>query len=137
MKLVKTLIIGALSLAGFVFAEAEIGGYCPVCYLSAGKAVKGTEEFKSEYKGGTYLFVSEQAKSAFDATPEKFLPMYGGYCAYGISLGKKFEVNPDYFAVVNGMIYLNSGKEAQAAFDKNPEAVIEKANAEWAKLMKK
>jgi len=42
MKFIKTFVIGALAFASFsIFslAEAEIDGYCPVCYIAADKAL--------------------------------------------------------------------------------------------------
>lgn len=139
MKNIKSFVIGALTFAAFSsvsFAEAEIDGYCPVCYIAAGKAVKGVSEFKSEYEGKTYLFVKQEAKDAFDKSPEKFLPAYGGACAYGLSLGKEFEGDPEQFTVVDGKIYLNSSAKTKKLFDADPAKFITTANEKWV-MMKK
>ena len=84
-------------------------GYCPVCYISANKAAKGTAEISHDYKGVTYWFVSNEARQAFVANPEKFLPAYGGWCAVGVSMGQRFPVDPTNFKVVNGRIMLFLG----------------------------
>ena len=123
--------LSSIALAG----EAKLDGYCPVCYISANKAVKGVKEYQSEYKGGTYLFVKEAAKTAFDKSPEKYLPQYDGLCAYGISLGKEFKSDPTQFAVVDGKLYLNSSKETQKLFNKAQAKTISSADAEWKKVM--
>jgi YHS domain-containing protein len=65
-------------------------GYCPVAYFAVNKPVKGKAEHASTYKNVTYYFVSADAKKAFDAEPEKFVPAYGGWCAFGMSIGDKF-----------------------------------------------
>jgi hypothetical protein len=39
--------------------------------------------------------------------PEKYVPAYGGYCAFGISVGKKFIGDPEVWRIVDGRLYLN------------------------------
>lgn len=139
MKTIKTLVLGAIASLSFtsaLFAEAELDGYCPVCYIAAGKAVLGTEEFSSEYKGHTYYFVKSEAVEAFEANPEKFLPAYDGLCAYGVSLGKKFEGDPTQFSVVDGKIYLNSSAETKALFDADPASFVKNAEMKWETVSK-
>ena len=62
-------------------------GHDAVAYFTQGKAVKGNPEIKSIYQGATYLFASGEGKADFDKDPAKFVPQYGGFCAYGMSLG--------------------------------------------------
>ena len=136
---IKSIVVGALALLGFAsfsFAEAELDGYCPVCYVAAGKAVKGTEEFKADHDGKTYYFVKEEAKAAFEKEPEKFLPAYDGYCSYGISLGKKFKADPTQFTVVDGVIYLNSSEDIKKKFDDDKAGFIKAANEKWETVSK-
>ena len=141
MKLIKKITLAFASLVTLssiaLAGEAKLDGYCPVCYIAANKAVKGIEDFKSEYKGETYLFVKAGAKEAFDKDPEKFLPQYNGLCAYGISLGKEFKSDPTQFAVVDGKLYLNSSKKTQKLFNKAPAKTVASADAEWKKVMMK
>lgn len=141
MKNMKTLknilMVGLASLATVISAVAatpELGGYCPVCYIAAGKAVKGTEELSVTHEGKVYYFVSTDAVKAFEAEPEKFLPQYDGYCAYGMSLGKKFESDPTVFSVVDGKIYLNKDESIGKLFKVETEGHIVKADAEWKKI---
>jgi len=140
MKSIKTVVfsvIAGLSFSSLAMAgEAELDGYCPVCYISAGKAVQGVEKFKSEYKGETYYFVHADAKAAFDKTPAKFIPAYGGYCAYGITLGKKFEADPTQFTVVDGVIYMSSNADIKKKFDADSKGYIAKAGAKWEMISK-
>lgn len=122
-----------LTISSSAFAgEYALDGYCPVCYLAANKAAKGTTEFKAEYKGQTYLFVNQGALDTFNADPEKYLPEYHGYCAYGMSLGKKFESDPTVFTVKDGSYYLNKDAEIAKLFHKDTADHIAKANIHWA-----
>lgn len=131
----KLLVAGFALLAGSLFAEEkvapELDGYCPVCYIAAGKAVKGTSDYQAEYEGKTYYFVKQEALDAFNETPEKFLPAYEGYCAYGMALGKKFESDPTVFSVVEGKLYLNKNAEVGKKFSMDTKSLIKKADAEW------
>ncbi|MGJ8673813.1 YHS domain-containing (seleno)protein [Rubritalea sp.] len=106
-------------------------GYCPVCYIAAGKANKGNPEITSEYKGKTYYFVSEDVKAMFDKEPTKWLPQYDGWCAYGIAKGKKFKSDPTVFSVINGKLYLNYNEEVGEKFNKDQAGFITQADKEW------
>ncbi len=118
--------------------ELALGGYCPVCYIAAGKANMGTDKFTSEYNGKTYQFVSAGTKAMFDKEPAKFLPQYDGYCAFGMSLGKKFESDPTAFTVIDGKIYLNKNAKIQGMFAKGTAGHLVKADSHWKKMeMKK
>ncbi len=139
MKTFKNLLLaGLVFLSGTLAAKdpgaVALDGYCPVCYLAAGKAVKGTSQFKADHKGQTYYFVKQEALDAFKKEPEKFLPAYGGLCAYGMALGKKIESDPTVFTVVDGKIYLNKNKAIGAKFSKDTASFITKADAEWKKV---
>ena len=50
--------------------------------------------------------VSADAKKAFDRNPEKYIPAYGGWCAFGMSVSDKFPVDPTNFKIVDGRLML-------------------------------
>ncbi|NJM93302.1 MAG: YHS domain-containing protein [Cytophagales bacterium] len=110
----STLLLLSLCLALWahgqdVFTKSgiAIGGYDPVAYHSENKAAKGKPELKLKYQGAVYQFASEANREAFKAAPLKYLPQYGGYCAYAMGKdGKKVEINPETFKVVEGKLYL-------------------------------
>ena len=112
-------------------------GYCPVCYISAGKAAKGTPEFAYDYKGVTYWFVHDGARQTFAAAPEKYLPAYGGWCAVGVAMGQRFPVDPTNFKVVNGktMLFLKNAKiDGVGIWNKDEASMYTKAEENWKKL---
>ncbi len=114
-----------------------IEGYCPVCYLSANKAVKGTPQFAHDHNGVTYWFVHEAARQAFIKTPEKFLPAYGGWCAVGVASGQRFPVDPTNFKIVDGriMLFLKNAKvDGVTIWDKDSANMLKKADENWKKL---
>jgi YHS domain-containing protein/membrane-associated phospholipid phosphatase len=109
-------------------------GYDAVAYFKQGKPVKGNPEFKSSYQGGTYLFASAEDKADFDKDPAKYAPQYGGFCAYGVSVGVLADIEgPDGF-VYKGKLYVCGNKDAGNDFNSDLDSNIEKANANWQKL---
>jgi hypothetical protein len=64
-----------------------LNGYDAVAYFKEGRPVRGSPGTKSTHQDATYLFASSENKADFDKDPLKFAPQYGGFCAYGISLG--------------------------------------------------
>jgi YHS domain-containing protein len=113
---------------------AAIEGYCPVCYLTENKAVKGSPEFSATHDGKTYNFTNRETLAAFEEDPEKYLPAYDGWCAYGMTFGQKVEVDPKVFSVVDGKLYLNKNRWIGRTFDKKQAEYIVKADQEWVKL---
>ena len=114
-----------------------IEGYCPVCYLAANKAVKGLSTITHEHNGVTYWFVKEEARQAFVANPEKFLPAYGGWCAFGVASGQRFPVDPTNFKIVDGRIMLflrNAGVDGVELWNQAEASNLTKADQNWVKL---
>ncbi len=122
-------------------SKIALQGYSPVSYLDLGSAQKGLKEFKSTQDGVNYYFTSKEQKSKFDASPAKYLPQYGGYCAFGVSVGAKFRVDPNKFVVKDGkyFLFLNDVEvdACQLWKDGNHEKLVAKADANWTDLSKK
>lgn len=133
MKLIAVLAL-AFSSVALAEEKAALGGYCPVCYIAAGKAVKGSSEFTAEHEGKTYWFVNQEAVETFKGDPEKYLPQYDGYCAYGMALGKKFDSDPTVFKVVDGRLFLNKNADVGKLFEKDTADLVKKADVEWKKM---
>lgn len=113
-------------------------GYCPVAYFAVNKPVRGKPEYASEHGGITYYLVSAEAKVAFDASPEKYLPAYGGWCAFGMSVSDKFPVDPRNFEIVDGRLMLflkNPSVDARELWNQGERAeLVRKANVHWQKV---
>lgn len=118
-------------------ATAGAGGYDPVSYFTESKPVRGNGKYTAEYEGVTYLFSSEANRNAFDKDPAKYLPAYGGYCAYGVAVGKKFWGDPEVWEIVDGTLYLNLDKSIQQEWDKDKPGYITKADSNWGAIKDK
>ncbi|MFC4723169.1 YHS domain-containing (seleno)protein [Geojedonia litorea] len=81
-------------------------GYDVVAYYD-NNAIEGNKLYSSSYDGVNYKFVSQQNLDTFNSNPIKYIPQYGGYCAYAMAQnGKKVGVNPKTFEIRNGKLYL-------------------------------
>ena len=136
----KYLISGLavlLLLSSNVFAAGNhnstpaIQGYDPVSYHTGKRPVRGNGHFLSEYEGATYMFSSKDNKKRFDKNPAKYAPAYGGFCAYGVSVGKKFIGDPEVWRIVDGKTYLNLDANVQDVWLKDVPGNIEAADDKW------
>jgi hypothetical protein len=80
-------------------------GYCPVAYFF-GPPKLGLENLTSTFQGATYRFVSEQAKSMFDADPVKYAPLYGGWCGTGMAHAALTPVDVHNYKIQDGRLIL-------------------------------
>ena len=116
-------------------------GYDVVAYHSENAAQKGDPGITAEHDGVTYLFASEEHKQEFEANPDKYLPAYGGYCAFAVAAqGRRVPPNPESYKVQDGRLFLFTkgvfdGKEidALAGWEQNPDAMAQQADANWTK----
>jgi YHS domain-containing protein len=108
-----------------------IKGYDPVSYFTTGEPMRGSAEFSTAYQGALYRFVSAENRDRFLAEPQKYLPQYGGYCAYAISLNYIADIDPEEWAIVNNKLYLNNGFFAQTLWSLDKSGNIEKGDRNW------
>ena len=148
MKNIKSLLtIVLMSILSFTSLSAMaasynnsvtgVSGYDLVAYHTEGRPTKGTGHHVSEHNGVTYLFANSDNKKTFDSNPDKYLPAYGGWCAFGVSVGKKFVSDPEAWKIVDGRLYLNLDKNIQADWLKDVPGRIKKANKHWTKIKDK
>ena len=95
------------------------------------KPTPGNPAITATYQGATYLFASTADRDLFVASPEKYIPQYGGFCAYGTALGHKAPIDPEAFTIIDGLLYLNYDKSIWATFNEDPVGYIGKANTNW------
>jgi YHS domain-containing protein len=115
-----------------------IQGYDPVSYFD-NRPAEGKESLKYTFKGVTYQFVSETNLNKFKASPEKYEPAYGGWCAYAMgATGEKVKIDPETFKINDGKLYLfynfwanNTLKD----WNKNEKTLRDKADKHWAKTL--
>jgi YHS domain-containing protein len=113
-----------------------IDGHDAVAYFTEQRPVKGSPEFRVEFEGSTFQFASAAHRDTFVANPEKFVPQYGGYCAYGMAKGYKAKIDPAAFTIVSHKLYLNYGEAVRSRWHTDVPGHIQKANSNWPEVQK-
>jgi len=81
-------------------------GYDVVAYFNK-EAIEGNKKFITEFDGTKFKFSSQKNLDTFKTSPNKFIPQYGGYCAYAIGAkGDKVSSDPETFEIRDGKLYL-------------------------------
>jgi YHS domain-containing protein len=139
LSIARSATAGTNSPVPAVNADQGIGlkGYDPVAYFVIGAPTKGSEQYSFAWKGVTYRFTSAGNLEKFKADPEKYLPQYGGYCAYAMSLDRIADIDPSRWAIVNGKLYLNNGFVAEKLWSVNKSGNIISADRNWPQYPKK
>ncbi|MXU66132.1 YHS domain-containing (seleno)protein [Oceanomicrobium pacificus] len=111
-----------------------IRGYDPVAYFTDGAPIKGDPQFTADWDGGTFLFASAANRDMFRADPARYVPQYGGYCAYAASKGALAKTEPDAWTIHDGKLYLNFDTQVRAIWAEDIPGNIERADANWPQL---
>lgn len=119
------------------FGNVAIEGYDPVAYFTEGTPVKGNSDFEYFFDDAKWRFSSAQNKKLFIDNPRKYIPQYGGYCAFAMNLGEKYKISPEYWSIHNGKLYLNYNSDVQEKWLKEKESMIENADKNWKSLEQK
>lgn len=116
-----------------------LSGYDPVSYFISNKPKIGGKKINVIYQGAIYQFSSQKNKDTFIKHPTKYLPQYGGWCAFAMGeYAKKIEVNPKAFKIVNGKLYLFYNSllnNTLKIWNKNEKKLIVQADKNWKKLI--
>ncbi|MCG8071780.1 MAG: YHS domain protein [Candidatus Thiodiazotropha taylori] len=115
--------------------DVILAGYDVVAYHTQGEAVEGTTMYTAVYNDAIYQFSSADNRELFNSNPEKYAPAYGGFCAYGATLGKKFQVDGKAFEVVDGKLYVNKNQQVYDIWRKDIPGNLNKADAQWPKIV--
>ena len=106
-------------------------GYDPVSYFLAAGPVQGNAALLERHEGATYRFSNSANRDAFKANPAKYVPAFGGFCAMGVVLDKKLDVDPNLWRVVDGKLYLNVHKPAQTRWLEDIKGNIGNGEKNW------
>ena len=116
-----------------------IEGYDPVSYFpeGGGEPKKGKAKFEHEHRGVVYRFASAEHLALFKASPTKFEPAYGGWCAYAMAKETYTAPNPKRFVIQHGKLMLFYTSWISDTLDdwneEGPEKLEPLADEFWAK----
>lgn len=125
---------GKVLVAGKPAPGIALHGYDAVAYFNGGKPAIGNAQFATVHDDATYRFSSKANLDAFEADPAHYMPQFGGYCAFGVSVGAKFDGDPLMWRIVDGKLYVNLGTDIQQEWLKDIPSNIRKAEANWRTL---
>jgi YHS domain-containing protein len=106
-------------------------GYDPVAYFTRHQAVKGNPAIQTRFGGATYYFVSVADKATFTKNPSKYVPQYGGFCAYHLTKGELKDSDPTAYLLHKGKLYICSDADSAKEFRSNIDQNIRKADDYW------
>ena len=108
-----------------------INGTDPVAYFSDAKPVPGSADHALDHKGAEWRFASAENRAAFEADPDKYGAVFGGYCAYAASLGYLAPTVPEAWTVHEDRLYLNASLRARELWLQDVPGNIAKGIANW------
>jgi hypothetical protein len=75
-----------------------------------------------------------RSRVLFSEYPDQYAPRYGGFCAGGMSLGRKAPIDPAAWVIVDGKLFLGGSSGAIDYFNNDTEEKIVKADTNWEEL---
>jgi YHS domain-containing protein len=118
-----------------ILSRVAVDGYDPVAYFTTGRPTRGSNEYRTTYQGYEYRFASGANLAAFTASPARYAPQYGGYCAWAVSQGYTAPGNPSNWRIVDGRLYLNYNDEIQRRWEGDIPGHIRSANSNWPNVL--
>jgi hypothetical protein len=134
------LLLAAMALSAQVLHTTDglaLAGYDPVAYFTEGKPVEGSPELAYEWRGAEWRFASEANRDAFVAEAERYAPRYGGYCAWAMAEGYTAPGDPEVWAIVDDVLYLNFSRGVQRRWDRDRAGNIRRAEENWPDIREK
>lgn len=107
-----------------------LDGFDPVGYFERLRPVPGKPGFELHVAGTTWRFATEANLLAFKATPEAYMPAFGGYDAVAVAHAKPVAGMPQYFSIDTGRLVVFASAEARERFAATPE-LMEAAIRNW------
>ena len=104
-------------------------GYDPVAYFTVGSPTPGMPGLETVFDGARYRFASAENMGKFRADPDKYMPQFGGVCAFGLSKGVKLEADPTAWRIIDGKLYVFAAQKVLPEVDANPKDLVAKAYA--------
>ncbi len=118
---------------GITAAGVPLGlhGVDAVALTSLGAVAEGDATYTVVEDGNAYYFASQESADRFAANPDQYLPQFGGFCAYAVALGRKFDGDPMFADIVDGKLYLFVNGAVFQRYLANKEETLATAHEVW------
>ena len=112
-------------------------GYDVVSYFDT-TPVPGNDKYVLVHDNAIFTFKNNENREKFKANPNKYIPQYGGWCAYAMAKnGDRVAINPETYEIRSGKLYLFYNayltNTLKSWLKKDPELLITKADKYWNK----
>jgi YHS domain-containing protein len=111
-----------------------IQGYDVVAYFIDQAPKKGTPDFKVDYAESEWHFENQANLDLFVENPEKYIPQYGGHCAFATANNFLVSGDPKRWKIVDDKLYLNNNLVVHQLWKGNIPANISAADNNWSTL---
>jgi YHS domain-containing protein len=150
MKLTTLATVAMIALAPAAFAADEVNtsngltlngnplgmhGFDPASMFNSDAPMIGDAQFTATHDGVDYYFATAEAKADFASDPVGMLPQFGGFCAFGVYVGKKLDGDVRYADIVDGKLYLFVNQTIFEKYLEDKQTVIDGAFAKWPDIM--
>ena len=108
-----------------------LGGNDPVAYFAAGRPLPGRSDIKTEHRGLTYRFASDESRRQFITSPERYVPQFGGFCAQAMAYAVPAPADAGTFKIIDGKLYLFASARARLYFEMDQERNLKLAWHYW------
>ena len=108
-----------------------LSGNDAVAYFTAGRPTPGRGDIKTDHRGLTYRFASEESRRQFVTNPERYAPQFGGFCAQSMAYAVPVAADASTFKIVDGKLYLFASPRARLYFEMDQERNLRLAWSYW------
>ena len=115
-------------------APLAFHGIDPVAFIDIENRISGTARYAAVHDGVAYYFSSQENAAKFEKNPSRYQPQNGGFCTFGVSVGKKFDGDPQYADIVDNKLYVFLNEDIYKEYLKDRTGTIQKAEKNWQKI---
>lgn len=108
-----------------------LGGNDAVAYFTSGRAQRGRADLKTDHRGLTYRFASEENLRQFITNPERYAPQFGGFSAQDMTCAIPAETDAATFKIIDGKLYLFASPRERLYFEMDQERNLKRAWHYW------
>ena len=105
-------------------------------YFTEKQPVQGNKDISFVFNQTQFYFISLENRELFQKNPNKYLPKYGGWCAYAMSSNQRVRINPNSYSV-NGddlfLFYQTAFVNTRSKWIKDSINLKNKADLNWKK----
>ncbi len=113
--------------------RVALGGYDPVAYYPEGGNAprRGDASNSVEHNGVTYLFASSGNAERFQADPDRYEPLYGGWCAWAMARDDRVVPDPEAYSINGNRLFVFYDRSKRNDWLAHIDRDVANANGHW------